>query len=391
MKKHFAFVNVPAAGHVNPTLPLVGELLRRGHRVSYAVGRKMAPAVLDTGADLVELPTEVPKLGRGDQMSPQHVKRMVDFVCDDLRASYPLLREHFQDDPPDAVCADMMAPHGRMLAEELGLPAIVLMPSMASNEQFSLRESGAGGNQESAAELFVEMHARISEVATALGVRPMMPFQPDSGDLNLVFLPREFQPAGETFDERYHFIGPLLGERDQQPWQPRDPHAPLLYIALGTAFNDRPAFYRLCLAAFADSPWQVAMSTGPDVDLADLGAVPGNFDVRASFPQPAVLRHASAFVSHTGMNSTMESLHAGVPLVAVPQMTEQAINAGRVEELGLGRRLDPAALTAEQLRAAVDEVAADTGIRANLERMREVIRSCGGAVAGADALENHLA
>ncbi|KAA5834335.1 glycosyl transferase [Saccharopolyspora hirsuta] len=387
MKKHFAFVSVPAAGHVNPTLPLVAELLRRGHRVSYAVGRALAPAVRETGAELVELP----KVGRGGQLTAERMKMMLDFFCDDLRASFPLLRRHFQDDPPDAVCADMMTPYGRMLAEELNLPAIVLMPSMASNEQFSLREAAPAGEEEFRAGVFEEMNARITEVAAELGVRPVMPFQPDSGELNLVFLPREFQLAGETFDERYRFIGPLLGDRDQQPWQPRDPQAPLLYIALGTAFNDRPDFYRMCLAAFAESPWQVAMSTGHDVDVAELGPIPDNFEVRASFPQPAVLRHASVFVSHTGMNSTMESLHAGVPLVAVPQMPEQFINAGRAEELGLGRRLDPAALTAEQLRAAVDEVAADSGIRANVEKMREIVRSCGGAVAGADALENHLA
>ncbi|MER7082462.1 glycosyltransferase, MGT family [Saccharopolyspora kobensis] len=388
MKKHFAFVSVPAAGHVNPTLPLVAELLRRGHRVSYAVGHGMAPAVKSAGAELVELPTELPKPGRGPLS--ERMGMMLDFFCEDLRASIPVLRQRFAADPPDAVCADMMTPHGRMLAEELGVPAIVLMPSMASNEHFSMLEAAPPG-EEFPAELFTEMNNRIEQVAGELGVRPVVPFQPQSGELNLVFLPREFQRAGETFDERYHFIGPLLGERDQQPWQPRDPQAPLLYIALGTAFNDRPDFYRMCLNAFGDSRWQVAMSIGHDVTAGDLGPVPDNFEVRASFPQPAVLRHASAFVSHTGMNSTMESLHAAVPLVAVPQMPEQAINAARVQELGLGRHLDPGTVTAEVLRAAVEDVAADESIRANLENMRRIVRSSGGAAAGAEALENHLA
>ncbi|MDA3643124.1 glycosyl transferase [Saccharopolyspora indica] len=388
MKRHFAFVSVPAAGHVNPTLPLVAELLRRGHRVSYAVGHDMAPAVKSTGAELVELPTELPQIGRVP--FTERMATMLDFFCHDLRASIPVLRQRFADDPPDAVCADAMTPYGRMIAEELGVPAIVLMPSMASNEQFSMLEA-APASEDFSTELFTEMTNRIGQVAAELGVRPVLPLQAQSGELNLVFLPREFQRAGETFDERYHFIGPLLGERDQQPWQPRDPHAPLLYIALGTAFNNRPDFYRMCLSAFGDSPWQVAMSIGHDVQAGELGPVPGNVEVRASFPQPAVLRHASAFISHTGMNSTMESLHAAVPLVAVPQMPEQAINAARVQELGLGRHLEPATVTAEVLRAAVEDVASDEGIRANLEKMRRVVRSSGGATAGADALENHLA
>ncbi|MDA3630700.1 glycosyltransferase [Saccharopolyspora sp. WRP15-2] len=389
MKKHFAFVSIPASGHINPTLPLVAELLRRGHRVSYAVGREMAQTVAETGAELVELPTELPKAGR-EALSAARMKLMLDFFCDDLRTSYPLLREHFRQDPPDAICVDAMTPHGRMLAEELDIPAIVLMPSFASNEKFSLRDAVPAGQPQFPTEMFAEMHSRFQQIGDELGVRPMMPFQPQPGELNLVFLPRQFQLAADTFDERFHFLGPLLGERDQQPWQPRDPHAPLLYIALGTAFNDRPDFYRMCLQAFADSPWQVAMSTGHNVEQTELGAIPGNFEVRASFPQPAVLRHANAFISHTGMNSTMESLHAAVPLVAVPQMPEQAVNATRVQELGLGRHLDPATATADQLRATVDEVANSTDIRANLTRMRDIVRSCGGAVAGADALENHL-
>ena len=124
--------------------------------------------------------------------------------------------------------------------------------------------------------------------------------------------------------------------------------------------------------------------------IADLGAIPANVDVRAWFPQPAVLRHAAAFVSHAGMGSTMEALYYGVPLVCVPQMVEQEVNAARVAELGLGVRLDPEGLTADDLRAAVDAVTGDDAMRAALDRMREAVHKAGGAVAAADAIEAHL-
>jgi UDP:flavonoid glycosyltransferase YjiC (YdhE family) len=39
------------------------------------------------------------------------------------------------------------------------------------------------------------------------------------------------------------------------------------------------------------------------------------------------------------MNSTMEALYFGVPLVTFPRQPEQEATARRVEELGLGRRL----------------------------------------------------
>ena len=47
---HFPFICLPAAGHVNPTLPVVAELVRRGHRVTYATSAKYAGAVESAGA-----------------------------------------------------------------------------------------------------------------------------------------------------------------------------------------------------------------------------------------------------------------------------------------------------------------------------------------------------
>jgi UDP:flavonoid glycosyltransferase YjiC (YdhE family) len=76
--------------------------------------------------------------------------------------------------------------------------------------------------------------------------------------------------------------------------------------------------------------------------------------------------------------------------VVVPQMAEQAANAERLRELGLGERLDPDAVTPEALRAAVARVSSDPAVRDNLARMREAIRNAGGAVRGADLVEAHI-
>jgi len=45
MSKHLVFVVTPGHGHVNPTLPLVEELVARGHRVTYVTGARLLPAV----------------------------------------------------------------------------------------------------------------------------------------------------------------------------------------------------------------------------------------------------------------------------------------------------------------------------------------------------------
>lgn len=392
MKKHFLFTSVPAFGHVNPTLALVSELLDRGHRVTYAVGSDALEAVRATGAEVLELPTKMPDItGQGNQFTPERMRTMMEFFIGDVRQCMPVLLEHFADSPPDAVCSDVMTTYGRMLADKLGIPAISLVPNFASNENFDLRSDVMAKHAPAVgpphAEAMTKIHEAMTEVGEEFGVEaaPLIGGPPTG--LNLVFLPKEFQLAHETFDERFRFIGPLVGDRADEDYSPADPQRPLVYIALGTAFNERPEFYRLCFDAFAEGPWQVALSIGSRVDPAALGEIPANFDVRPSFPQPAVLRHAAAFVSHTGMNSTMESLHSGVPLIAVPQMPEQSANAARAEELGLGVRLDPETVTAAELRAAVDRMATDADVRSNLDRMREILRSTGGAPAGADAME----
>ena len=164
----------------------------------------------------------------------------------------------------------------------------------------------------------------------------------------------------------------------------------MLYISLGTIFTDNPAFYRTCIKAFGDGAWQVAMTIG-GLDRAAVAPIPPGVDVRPRFPQPAVLRHARAFISHAGMNSTMEALYYGVPLVTLPQMPEQAANADRVVELGLGERLAVDTLTPDTLRQAVTRVTTDEQVRANLERMRRAIRDAGGAERGATLIEGLLA
>ena len=193
--------------------------------------------------------------------------------------------------------------------------------------------------------------------------------------LNVVFVPREFQPGADTFDDRFRFVGPSPGAReDDGGWAP--PDEPVLFVSLGTAFNDRPEFFRACLEAFADRG-PVAMAVGSASGSA-IWAVPGNIDIRPWFPQPAVLRHAAAFVSHAGMGSTMEALYYGVPLVCVPQMLEQEANAGRVAELGLGVRLD--ADGTHRRRSARRRRRGDDG-RGDAERARpdaDAVRAAGG-------------
>lgn len=387
--KHLLFVALIGHGHITPTLPLVEALVRRGHRVDYATAAEFSTAVTDAGAGWVPLPPLEP-FTPPPQVGPYLIASWFRHYFAAMRATYPALREYCLAHRPDAVCYDVTNWPARAVAGELGIPAVRCIPNLADNETYSLYDRLTAGLDPNHPEM-TALAADCARFSTEYGVEIDVAGTLNVTEaLNLVFIPREFQPAGASFDDRFCFVGPLLGDRaNREPWSPPDPGAPVLFISLGTIFTYRPGFYRTCLDAFAEGPWQVAMAVG-GLEPTTLGPIPAGVDVRPRFPQPAVLRHAGAFVSHAGMNSTMEALFYGVPLITFPQMPEQVANADRVAALGLGERLDAGTLTPETLHRIVSRVAADQQIRANLDRMRQAIHDAGGTERGADAIENHL-
>ncbi|MGJ7908670.1 macrolide family glycosyltransferase [Actinopolyspora sp. H202] len=395
--RHFAFVGLPAAGHVNPTLALVEELVARGHRVSYVTGPEAVPAVRAAGAEPVPVSLRIPDPPPTDASTAPvaAVSRMERFLAD-VRQSFPEMLERFDGDVPDVVCSDAATSIGRMLAEKLRIVHTTLLPGFASNDRFSLRDlfteqlpSAFDPNNPVLRDFGQRMRAFAERYGVSFDFHSMMS---DAGDpLNLVFLPKEFQIEADGFDERFVFLGPMIGSRAAgERWRPTDPDKPLLFVSPGTLRHERVGFYRRCVEAFGDGAWQVAMAIGDRVDPAELGEVPDNFEVRPWFPQPAVLRAATAFLTHAGMNSTMEALYYGVPMVTVPRMLEQELNADRVTRLDAGRRLDPHASTG-LLRETVDEVAGDESVLAGVRELRDLVRGYGGAAAGADALRDLLA
>jgi MGT family glycosyltransferase len=308
-----------------------------------------------------------------------------------LAATYPVLLRHCRADRPAALVYDATNWPARLVARRLDLPAVRTVPNLAENEHYTgVADALTTGLTDQPA--MVAFSADVAAFAAEHGVDldVAASTMDVTEDLNLVFVPRAFQPAGETFDARFRFLGPVLGAREQaESWSPPHPHAPVLFISLGSIFTDHPAFYRSCREAFDDGRYQVAMAVG-DVDPADLGPLPATMQVRPWFPQLAVLRRAAGFITHAGMNSTMEAIAYGVPMVSFPQMPEQVVNADRIVELGLGRRLEPESLTPAELRRAVDDVTRSPEIAANLARMRAEARRGGGAAGGADAIEEHL-
>ena len=397
--------NVPAHGHVYPTLPVVRELVSRGEQIAYYLTDEFEPQIRHTGAEFRRIedmrsgsgpPPGVTAMGQTD---PERVRQMMAaffprMMADGLRL-VPRLVDRVRAEDADCVVYDPFCPWGRALVGILDLPAVAFVPSYAMTEDFPLVRRLSSIFEEPTSPQAEEAMSDLRDVSRQLqdryGLVPLGITDPfiSAEALNIVTLPRPFQPDADALDERYVFVGPSISPRSDASGFPLDRLAgdPTLYVSLGTTFNANPEFFDACFDAFADSDWQVVLSVGARTDPSSLVRIPDNFLVRPHVPQLEVLEHTDVFVTHGGMNSVMEAIYYGVPMVVVPQQPEQALTAARVAELGLGVALEPEQATAGALREAVTTISDDAGYRNRLAHAQQAARDAGGYLRAADAVQ----
>ncbi|MFJ7218996.1 macrolide family glycosyltransferase [Amycolatopsis sp. NPDC098790] len=388
-RKHIVVVGCTAPSHVYPSLGLVGELVRRGHRVSYVIGEPLAPLVAPTGASVVTHPTIFP-LGEAAEWPEDPAEAMRVFL-DEAIAIHPRLTSAFDDDRPDLLLYDIGGLGAPLLGVRYGVPAVQLSPTLVAWD----------GYDEEMAEVMAPIKASPSGVDYAETYRSWLRANGVSADpwewighpsQVLSLIPRALQPHADRVGLHVRFVGPCLdpSRLADRSWTPPASGRRVLLVSFGTAYNDQLDVYRACVEAFA-SDWHVVISLGKHVPPDALGPLPESVEVYESVPQLAVLEAASAFVTHAGMGGATEALWFGVPTVAIPQAVDQFGNAAQLEALGVGRHLPADAVTAESLRAAVDEVTSSASVAARLAELKAEVRGHGGVGAAADAAESYLA
>jgi len=390
------FFNIPAHGHVNPTLPLVQELVRRGETLIYYSIEEFRRKIEAAGAHCRTYDSLSPSVrfefGSHDRSSPS-LPKIARVMIDFCETSLPFLLEATRQDAPDYIIHDFTCLWGKYVSQILDIPAIATIPQFPVNMKrrpdpypgmFSdLVRMLLGGLPDLIQ--YRRTGSRISREYSVprAGLWDMLSCHED---LNIVFTSRYFQPYAEDFDDSFLFVGPSIAERDETLDVSLDFCAgPLVYISLGTIVNINVAFYRHCFEAFGDTHKRVVLSAGADTDLGSLGALPENFLVRNYVPQLEILKRADLFITHGGMNSVSEGLWYGVPLVVIPQGSDQYLVANRVDALNAGIVLDRRRITPETLRRAVDSVISDEKISANIKAIQESFREAGGFRRAADA------
>ncbi|PRY40386.1 macrolide family glycosyltransferase [Umezawaea tangerina] len=391
MPKHVLFLSAPAFGHVFPTLTIAEALARRGHRVSYATTEFFAQYAEQSGVTpLIYGPTlaAIPA-GLSDHAdTAEIVLTCMRFYEEGLRSVASV--EALVDTTPDLIVFDpMMYGAAAVLGRKWTVPIVLTHPNLAFNDTVDWTAprraellAGPRGAEAAAVE------SGLQDLFLQHGIDETLLHQPN--DLALVFVPKAFQPQGDSFSDHYAFVGPCNdGTIFQGDWQPPTPDSKVLFISLGTVHNARPDFFRLFATAFADLDWHVVVTLG-GWTAEDLGDLPPNFEVHPWLPQLAVLEHATVFLSNGGLGGVMAAVQQGTPLLLAPEVAEQDMDARQVVELGLGRIVELSTITPESLRQAVLDLSTDTPTTARLNWMRDRVTESGGTTRAADLIEKRM-
>src|SRR5688572_13916959 len=211
MAKILSF-NIPAYGHVNPTLPVVTELAQRGrgHQVIYYDADTFEGTIKATGAEFRAYPNS----SASEAALAERIHNLVSVSVLMLEESIRLLPfalAEIEREKPDLVMFDALALWGMQAAR------LKQTPSAGSIGLFIL--DGVRGIfkwrdvphmfRQALPKLPALQRLRRQLVKTyGPGIFPGNSIFPCKGDFNIVYTSREFQPDTPAIDDSFHFVGP---------------------------------------------------------------------------------------------------------------------------------------------------------------------------------------
>ena len=381
------FFCIPAHGHTNPTLNVVRELISRGHQVWYYSYNSMREKIESAGATFVscdDYDTEQRLKAKDSAKVGKDLAFSAKILVDTTLALDDKVCSEMEALKPDCIVADSMALWGKAVALKLKIPFV------SSTTTFAFNQHSAKVMKQGVGELFKMLFSipKTSKQVKRLKdkgypVKSILDIiGNDDKTHTVVYTSPEFQPCSKTFSDKYYaFVGPSVRPATDEIEKRRDK---LIYISMGTVNNDTMPFFKNCVSALKDTEYQVIMSVGNLVSVEEFGELPENISVYSHVDQIAVLKKADVFISHCGMNSASESLYFEVPLVMLPQTTEQRGVAERVSSLGAGIKLCKS--DAESISNAVNEVLDNSYYKQNAAKIARGFKRCLGAKGAADKI-----
>jgi UDP:flavonoid glycosyltransferase YjiC (YdhE family) len=375
---------VPAyTGHLNPMAALALALQRRDHRVALIAPVDGEKHAREAGLAFIPIATRELPPGAWDQGGVEMGKRTglkatgcaVRVLARFTRGLQRDLPEIHRRERFDGLIMDQIALGAEGVCEVLGLPLGVACNSLPFLVETGTPPMGFSWPYSRSIRSHIRNlagHATYNFRGLPV-LKAIMPYRlrhrlgpiwPNYAN----FLPPSLVQVAQLpdfldFPRRYlpnhfHYTGPWIEPKAQAevpfPWE-RLNGRPLIYASLGTLQNRLEHLYDLIAQGCAGMETQLVLSLGRR-DVSNNPRDEGSTVVVGYAPQLAILQRASLVITHGGLNTTLEALALGLPLVLLPIANDQPGIAARVKRYGAGEFVGLGKLTATTLRRTIQSV-----------------------------------
>jgi zeaxanthin glucosyltransferase len=193
--------------------------------------------------------------------------------------------------------------------------------------------------------------------------------------------------------DHFYYVGPLRAPRHEPipfPWERLDGR-PVIYASLGSLQGGKAEIFQCIVEACKGVEAQLVLSHGGSLTAQSVQSLSQECLVVPYAPQPELLARAQLTISHAGLNTVLDSLSQGVPLVTIPITYEQPAIARRVQWAGAGKTVALRRLGVSSLRHAVQDVLKNPSYRQQASRLALSIRDAGGVKRAATLIEQGIA
>jgi MGT family glycosyltransferase len=296
----------------------------------------------------------------------------------------PQIENIYKNDIPDLIIYDRNAYAARILAKRLNRPAVLIYPHFAYYKKLLYRDNGVCVNPEPIAALGNLLDAFLR----AYGIQEADNLW-HTENLNIYFIPKEFQFHSDSFDNRSCFVGACLNRMTLANWKNTSDGRPIILIS-DISFGRDSDYFRSFIEALAGSKYYVVLSIGEHISKESLGTLPVNFEINQHASHLEILPHTVLSICQGGTNSVLEAIYHGVPVICLPPTPSHLEVAYRVTELGLGLHLPRRGLTVELIKGSVERILGDTVLLDRVKHMQQVFIRSGGAKSAVDHIERWL-
>lgn len=152
------------------------------------------------------------------------------------------------------------------------------------------------------------------------------------------------------------------------PSELADKPGKLILLSMGTLASGDVKLMKRLVEMLANSPHRFIIARGSNWDKYELAP---NMWGEKFLPQLAILPKIDLIITHGGNNTITECFYYGVPgFVVCPIFSDQYDNAQRIQEKGLGRRVNPFKCSQDELLESIEQVLADASIKPRMDAIR---------------------